>query len=186
MNSKHLFIALALCSSVWQASALAETANTVHLGNERVSKEQVIDLLSPKNEFGELRTRGIRLKNQPENASVEAPAPRGLSLEVYFDFDSAQLTEIAKQQLYPVGEALQSNELASLSFTLEGHTDAIGDDNYNHSLSEQRALAVMQFFVDEFSLAPDRILAQGKGEAELLDQENPGSGINRRVSIIAQ
>ena len=105
---------------------------------------------------------------------------------MYFDFDSAVLTESARQQLYPVGEALQSNELANLEFTLEGHTDAAGEDSYNLSLSEQRARAVMEYFVNEFAVAPERIIAQGKGESELLDYENPNSGVNRRVRIVAE
>ena len=187
MNMKTLIkaIALSTCCAL-STLAIAESADTVHLGKE-VSKEQVINLLSPNGVNGQPLTRGIRLKNQPaESLAAQTSAPRGLSLEVYFDFDSAELTAAAKAQLSPVGEALQSNELAELAFTLEGHTDAAGDDSYNLSLSEQRARAVMNFFVSEYSVEPARVIAQGRGESQLLDGDNSISGVYRRVSIIAE
>ena len=187
MNMHALLNTIALTGSCALASlCAAETSGTVHLGQDAVSKNQVIELLSPHNKTGQLRTRGIRLHTQPSDTPAVQAEPRSLSLEVYFDFDSASLSEEARQQLYPVGQALQSNELANLEFTLEGHTDAMGDDTYNLSLSELRARAVMEFFVEEFQLSPERVAAYGRGESQLLDNENPNSGANRRVSIIAQ
>lgn len=159
---------------------LAEATQAVHMG-KNVSKEQVIELLAPKPQQKPL-TRGLHLK-MPEEQPQQA---RALSLEVYFDFNSADLSDTAKQQLYPVGQALQSNELSDVSFKLEGHTDAAGDDNYNLSLSERRAASVKAFFVQEFQVDPSRVAAFGKGESELMDTNQPNSGVNRRVTIIAE
>ena len=89
------------------------------------------------------------------------------------------------QQLSPVGEALASNELSSVEFTLEGHTDAAGDADYNLTLSERRAQSVKSYFTDNYALEPGRVEAMGKGESELIDRSNPNSGVNRRVTIIA-
>lgn len=44
----------------------------------------------------------------------------------------------------------------------------------------------MNFFVNEYSVEPTRVIAQGRGESQLLDGDNPNSGVNRRVSIIAE
>lgn len=180
-------VAAALVSSglMLASGAMAETADTVHLGKSEVSKEQVIDLLAPK--AGTMpKTRGLRLHSeQPAQDSVESAA-RALSLEVYFPFDSATLTDDAKEQLSPVGEALQSNELANVAFTLEGHTDASGDENYNLQLSERRAQSVKAYFIDNYALSPDRVEAMGKGESQILEGTNPTSGVNRRVTIIAR
>lgn len=159
---------------------LAEATQAVHMG-KNVSREQVIDLLAPKPQ--KPLTRGLHLKMPEEEPQQQ---PRALSLEVYFDFNSADLSDTAKQQLYPVGQALQSNELSNVSFTLEGHTDASGDDNYNLSLSERRAASVKAFFVQEFQVDPGRVAAFGKGESELMDTNHPNSGVNRRVTIIAE
>jgi outer membrane protein OmpA-like peptidoglycan-associated protein len=159
-------------------------AESVHLGKAVVSKEEVIRLLAPADDMP-INTRGIRLHGEKEK-SIQLPSPRALSMEIYFEFDSANLTNKAIEQLAPVAEALRSNELAGLSFVLEGHTDATGEDGYNMRLSEQRAQSVKNFFVNQYQLPNSRIQAYGKGETELLDQNNPAGGMNRRVKIIAQ
>ncbi len=158
---------------------------SVHLGKSEVSKEEVIQLLAPRDEFAAVKTRGIRLHGQ-EDRSIEMPTERALSMEIYFEFNSANLTQKAKSQLVPVGEALRSNELSGLQFTLEGHTDAVGNSIYNMELSKRRALSVKQFFVTQFQVSDNRIQALGKGETELLNAIDPGNGVNRRVKIIAQ
>lgn len=168
--------------------AAAEGADTVHLGTSDVSKDQIISILSPDSNTP-LKTRGLRLHGEPSSApapTAEQNIAKALSLEVYFEFNSANLTPEAQQQLAPVGEALASNELSQLQFTLEGHTDASGDEYYNQSLSEQRAASVKSFFTQNYSVPAERVAATGKGESELLDGVSPTSGANRRVTIIAQ
>jgi OOP family OmpA-OmpF porin len=169
-------------------NVFAETPKTVHLGKADVSKDDVIKLLAPTQQ-PVLQTRGIRMRTEtPEQdvADRASSVPRALSLEVYFEFNSAELGPEALEQLSPVGEALQSNELSSLQFTLEGHTDASGDSDYNLQLSEQRAKSVKEFFVNKYSLSPERVKAEGRGESQLIEGTPPNSGINRRVTIIAQ
>lgn len=183
-TSISVFIAGVMFSSV----NYAEVEGTVHLGTADVSTQQVIELLSP-NAFGAPKTRGLRLhkSDTPDAQTVAAvSSARALSLEVYFAFDSADLTQEAKQQLAPVGEALASNELANVEFTLEGHTDASGDEGYNMNLSELRAQSVRNYFVERYNLEAERVAARGKGESEIIPGVEPTSGVNRRVTIIAQ
>lgn len=180
------FAIAALMASVMCSSAsMAESAETVHLGKSDVSKEQVIELLAPKTSMAP-KTRGLRLHAEQPAADSSASVARALSLEIYFPFDSANLTEDAMKQLSPVGEALQSNELENVAFTLEGHTDASGDESYNLHLSERRAKSVKDYFVENYALSPSRVEAMGKGESQIIDGTNPTSGVNRRVTIIAR
>ncbi len=117
-------------------------------------------------------------------AAVEQPAPAPtISMEINFGYNSAQLTDQSIAQLAPLGQALQSQELAGFGFMLEGHTDASGPDSYNMSLSEQRALAVGNFLYQYYGVDPSRLNILGRGETALLDPSNPTSGVNRRVSI---
>lgn len=181
----NAFTSSLLTCSLLMGSVFA-AAETVHLGTSEVSKDQVINLLAP-DKLSQPKTRGLRLhKDEQDNVSEANNVARSLSLEVYFEFNSANLSSEAQQQLAPVGEALASNQLSELGFTLEGHTDASGDDGYNQHLSEQRAASVKQFIVNNYAVSPDRIAATGKGEQELLEGISPTSGANRRVEIIAQ
>ena len=116
-------LAVLIAVATLSITGFAETEGTVHLGKSEVSKQQIIELLSPS-AGGMPKTRGLRLHSSEPAASVTESAARALSLEVYFEFDSANLTAEAMQQLAPVGQALESNELANVEFTLEGHTDA--------------------------------------------------------------
>jgi outer membrane protein OmpA-like peptidoglycan-associated protein len=118
---------------------------------------------------------------QPQPQHTEA----ALSVELIFGYNSAELTDSAKQQLKPIGEALSSGKLQILNFVIEGHTDAVGSQTYNKTLSEQRAASVKQFLVDIYKLDEAHIQVIGKGKTDLLDPNNPDSEVNRRVRIIA-
>ncbi|WP_345275264.1 OmpA family protein [Litoribaculum gwangyangense] len=75
-------------------------------------------------------------------------------------------------------------EYPSAKFTVEGHTDSVGSEKLNQSLSEARALSVKEYLVengiDEF-----RLSALGYGESKPIDTNNTRAGRanNRRVEI---
>ena len=69
------------------------------------------------------------------------------------------------------------------SFIIVGHTDSIGDENYNLALSQRRAEAVKEYLVSTYSVDPLRLITIGRGESELLDPGNPDNPINRRVEF---
>ena len=126
----------------------------------------------------------VAAASQEQAAPQPAPAaPPSISMEIFFAYNSAQLTDQAIQQLAPLGQALQSPELAGLSFLLEGHTDATGPDDYNMLLSQKRAQSVGQFLYQYYGVDPTKLNLVGRGESVLLDVANPSSGVNRRVSI---
>ncbi|MCX7066898.1 MAG: OmpA family protein [Methylococcales bacterium] len=118
----------------------------------------------------------------PPSSNTEA----ALSMEIIFGYNSAELTATAKEQLRPVGEALASGKLSNLSFVVEGHTDGVGGQAYNKTLSEERAASVKSFLVTAFNLPSTNIQIVGKGKSDLLDPNNPSSEVNRRVRIIAR
>jgi outer membrane protein OmpA-like peptidoglycan-associated protein len=165
--------AVALLQCAWTLQA-----ENVHLGTESASSEEIIEMLMPSP--GKAKTRGLRFK---EESVPEESEPPSISLEVYFALDSAQLTPEALTQLAPVGEALRSEELEGLEFGLAGYTDASGEASYNLTLSEQRAKAVRDYFVNESGIDAERLTPVGRGETDLLDPESPNSGMNRRVKI---
>ncbi len=101
---------------------------------------------------------------------------------VNFEFDKAALTVNAKTILDGVIEAL--NAVPALHFSVNGHTDAKGDDGYNQSLSERRAASVMQY-LQEHGVAAERMTSAGFGETQpVADNETEeGRELNRRVEL---
>jgi outer membrane protein OmpA-like peptidoglycan-associated protein len=110
---------------------------------------------------------------------------RAMDVDVYFDFDSATLTENAKLQINPLGEALASTALNQSRYLVAGHTDARGSEIHNRELSERRAEAVRQYLLQQFSIEPERLAAVGLGEDYLRTPVEPNAAINRRVEIAA-
>lgn len=108
---------------------------------------------------------------------------RSIDIEVYFNFDSAELTETAKNQLIPLGEALSQSILQNQKYLISGHTDAKGSAEYNQGLSKRRAESVRSFIVQNYSVNSNDIIAIGLGESMLKSPTDPYGAINRRVEI---
>jgi len=72
-----------------------------------------------------------------------------------------------------------------LKFSVEGHTDNVGDDANNLVLSTDRALTVMETLV-RMGISEDRLTSKGLGETQPLDDNNvpEGRANNRRVEFV--
>ncbi len=165
-------IGMTIAAGVWVVVAGGVMAEEVTFGQRTPSTEEIIEALKPKP-----RTRGIR----PARESRDKPA---MSMELKFAFDSYELTEKAKADLDHLGEALRSEALEAFRFRIEGHTDAVGDEQYNKVLSQKRAEAVKTYLVTRHKVPAERLEVIGMGEEQPVKGEPPESGANRRVAII--
>ncbi len=68
-------------------------------------------------------------------------------------------------------------------FMIEGHTDAVGSDIDNLSLSDRRAESVAIILSDEFRVPPENLTTQGYGEEYLKVPSEGPSRENRRVAV---
>ena len=99
-------------------------------------------------------------------------------------FDTGKSTIKAQSQAVLADIIKILNEYPTAKFTVEGHTDSVGSDSLNQTLSESRALAVKDYLtgngVDEF-----RLSSKGYGESTPIDNNNTAKGRanNRRVEI---
>lgn len=113
--------------------------------------------------------------------------PRGLVItlsgSVLFAFGKSELLPSARRRLDEVAEALKNIE--DRSFVIEGHTDSVGSDEDNRSLSERRALAVKDYLLSR-GVDASRIRAEGKGETAPVETNATAEGRanNRRVEIV--
>jgi len=200
MKSQHLLFFLLGIMAVTKIAY----AEDINFGKQTPSANQVIDALSPEDAGNEGdvkhigKSRSIDMSNldatpkvnkkklkKSINTAMQKANTKALSMQILFAYNSADLTQAAQDQLKPVGEALASEKLQNLGFVVEGHTDAIGSNDYNKNLSEERAASVKQFLVDMYHINPSRIQIIGKGKNDLFDPSNPASEVNRRVRIIA-
>jgi outer membrane protein OmpA-like peptidoglycan-associated protein len=107
---------------------------------------------------------------------------RAIDLTVYFEYNSAKVTDQAREMLDRLGEALASPELRQHRFLIAGHTDAVGTDEFNLDLSYRRAQAVRDYLALH-GIDRHRIAVKGWGRSRLKDTMHPDSGINRRVEV---
>jgi len=104
--------------------------------------------------------------------------------EIYFEFDKSTLTDDAKNKLKKLGKVLKKYH--NYRILIKGHTDNIGDREYNKVLSEKRAFAVLNFLVRNNFIDRNIASYKGMGEEEPLYSNSTPEGRkkNRRVEII--
>ena len=105
---------------------------------------------------------------------------------VLFDFDKSSIRPDAAATLKTVAAALDEYEITEA--VISGHTDAIGTDDYNQTLSEQRADGVVAAL--KTAGVSTALTSEGYGESrpvaanEVDGKDNPaGRQLNRRVEI---
>ena len=122
------------------------------------------------------------MQRAPEIAD-KMQLPRA-DLEIYFDFDRADITSQSMELLATLGKALADPQLAGSKFIIGGHTDGQGRADYNLALSQRRAEAVRKFVIEHFRIDPNNLIARGYGKQRLKNPRNPLADENRRVQII--
>jgi OOP family OmpA-OmpF porin len=68
-------------------------------------------------------------------------------------------------------------------FLIEGHTDAVGNDIDNLSLSDRRAQSAAELLTQQFQVPAENLTSQGYGSQYPKEQTDGPSRINRRVTI---
>ena len=125
----------------------------------------------------------LEAEAEPEGAVVEIPDT------VLFDFDSADLRPEASEVLDGIVEVLELLENAPA--IVKGHTDNVGDDDYNLQLSKERAEAVADHLIDA-GIDPGLLTTEGLGPNDPVadntledGSDNPeGRARNRRVEVV--
>ncbi len=112
----------------------------------------------------------------------------GDTLALYFGFDEDNMNPRTRRQLEIVSLILRADPGSKI--TLSGHTDALGAEDYNQSLSSRRADVVRDFLI-KAGVTSRQIVTFGKGASQPrrpnvteTGQDNPqGRRANRRTEI---
>ncbi|MBA3008763.1 MAG: peptidoglycan-associated lipoprotein Pal [Proteobacteria bacterium] len=102
---------------------------------------------------------------------------------IHFDFDSAELSPMAKTLLKEKAEWLSANP--GVSVVIEGHCDDRGTTEYNIALGEKRALAAKNYLVD-LGVSEARLSTVSFGEERPLDSASTEEAYskNRRAQFV--
>lgn len=164
--------------AVLAASMLLVMPLAASAGEVDYTSEQVVKFLAQSVDLG--AERGICIGSAVECGSTRAlAAPETFDLMVTFELNSDQLSETAKANLLEFSKALADPRLGAISLLIEGHTDATGPADYNQSLSERRAAAVVTFLREQ-GADPSRFVVKGFGDANPRS-DDPFDPANRRV-----
>lgn len=113
---------------------------------------------------------------------IEVGVPFRLN-NIFFDFDKSVL----KKESFPELDRMLilMNDNPDMQFEIAGHTDWIGSDKYNNVLSQKRADAVYNYFVEN-GIAKSRLTPAGYGESKPVatNATDQGRAKNRRVELI--
>ncbi|WP_163881287.1 OmpA family protein [Rhizobium laguerreae] len=104
---------------------------------------------------------------------------------ITFATGSAEIPMAQARTLRKVADAISQvlEKDPSETFLIEGHTDAVGSDQSNLILSDQRAESVANVLSDVYGIAPENLATQGYGENYLKVNTSAPEQENRRVTI---
>jgi outer membrane protein OmpA-like peptidoglycan-associated protein len=152
--------------------------STPAFADPQYSKEDIVKFFTDSANLGQ--SRGICVGTL-EECRDSAPKPKGFDMLINFDLNSAELTRQAQENLAEFAAALKEQQLTTMRFVVEGHTDASGAETYNEGLSERRAESVTSFLLDN-GISRDQIKAVGLGEQNPRVPD-PYDPVNRRVEM---
>jgi outer membrane protein OmpA-like peptidoglycan-associated protein len=155
---------------------------------QQISRQQILEALTAQPKVMSLAdklrlTRSPTFDNRDYTLASAQPLPM-IDLEVYFDYNSAEITSKAEPQLDELGAALVDPKLRGATIAINGHTDGVGGDAFNKKLSERRATMIKEYLVDNYQLSPSNLRTIGYGKSRPKNKMDPNAPENRRVEIV--
>lgn len=105
--------------------------------------------------------------------------------ELTYSFNQWDLSEEGRKSISMVAEELRKEDKYFI-ISIEGHTDDVGSDSYNQTLSFKRAVAAATHLVLRDGFDPAKIFVKGYGETKPIDSNasDEGRSRNRRVEFL--
>ena len=162
------------------ARAAADAARSAALAEQQKAEAAAAEAIRQKEEQRQ------RLLNQLNQVLETKDTPRGLVVsmpDVLFDTASYTLKPAARERLARISGIVLA--YPDLKLEIEGHTDSIGSDAYNQTLSEKRAASVRDYLVNN-NVSINNVIARGLGKGNPVADNRTAAGrkLNRRVEMI--
>jgi outer membrane protein OmpA-like peptidoglycan-associated protein len=163
-----------------QQTALAQQQAAMSAQEAEKAKSQVAQ---SEQEKAQLRSQ---LRDQLNAVLETRDTARGLIVnmsDVLFSTGKYDLKPPVREKLAKIAGIVASHP--GLKLAVEGHTDNVGSDAFNQTLSEKRAGAVRDYLVSQ-GIAQDAVTATGFGKTKPVASNDTSAGRqkNRRVEIV--
>lgn len=101
---------------------------------------------------------------------------------IYFDFNQAAIKAQSEQELRLLVELIKAHP--EKQYTITGHTDNIGNEAYNVTLSKKRAESVVHYLVQQ-GINPNILHSKGMGSQQPIESNDSewGRAQNRRIEV---
>jgi peptidoglycan-associated lipoprotein len=136
--------------------------------------------------LGEVDAKAERALSAISNLRLERKIVIDMKDGANFAFNSASLPASAQREIDGFLSDLRGDAGEGAMFVVAGHTDNVGNDDYNYELGKKRAEAVGRYLITQKKLDPMRVIPVSYGEsAPTTDNSSPqGRARNRRVEIL--
>lgn len=106
-----------------------------------------------------------------------------INLNINFDNNSSEIKNTYNEKLASFAKIMQNNK--NLTAVIEAHTDSKGSDSYNQTLSDRRAISVVNA-LKKYNINSTRLKAIGYGETQPVatNENEQGKSLNRRVTAL--
>lgn len=138
--------------------------------------------------LGQVDAKADRALNAIANLRLERKLVIDMKDGANFAFNSANLPAQAQREIDSFLSDLKGDVGGAdgVVVMVAGHTDNVGDEDFNYELAKKRADAVSRYLITKKSMDPLRVVSVSYGEsAPAADNTSPqGRSKNRRVEIL--
>lgn len=136
--------------------------------------------------LGEVDSKAERALSAISNLRLERKIVIDMKDGANFAFNSASLPASAQREIDGFLSDLKGDAGEGAMFVVAGHTDNVGNEEYNYELGKKRADAVGRYLITQKKLDPMRVVPVSYGESNpTTDNSSPqGRAKNRRVEIL--
>src|SRR4051812_41205972 len=173
MTSRAIYTTFCMATFLFSMPALGQSQLTegeiLHslAGAGRAAKAVGVNISAVRQDI-EARVRaggGTNAVNTPPALQALSMLPN-LTLVIHFDFDSDRIQPDSYETVARIADALHHPLLMGFKFVVVGHTDSKGTREYNLTLSQSRADAVVEALTTTFHVPPSELAALGVGEEQ--------------------
>lgn len=178
--------------SLFQGMAAAAIATVVLPGlafaqrrDEMPSADRILRQLDAKPRTRTSPQKRVTVQEFKRRPDLRRAAPSIDIQSINFEFASAEIPRSQYRKVEQIAQALKqlSQRRRGTRILIEGHTDAVGSNASNLTLSERRAESLKRVLVRQFGVSSRTLETVGYGEEYLLVPTQNENWQNRRVTL---